>query len=129
MKRFVVASLSGSLLLSATAFAQYTGPAQEAAAGTGYQGPSSIPTMTAAQLVAEGRDDQYARLQGNIVSHDGGHEYTFADSSGRVTVEIAGNRFPAGQPIAADQRVELVVEVDKDVLGTEFEVEKIRVLR
>jgi hypothetical protein len=40
----------------------------------------------------------------------------------------AGNRFPAGQPIGADQRVELLVEVDKDLLKTEFEVERIRLL-
>ena len=129
MKRLVAASLAATLLTAATfAFAQYTGPAQ-APSATGYHGPSSIPTMTAAQLLAEGRDDQYARLQGRIVSHDGGQDYTFADSSGRLTVEISGNRFPAGQPIDADQRVELLVEVDKDVLKTEFEVEQIRVLR
>ena len=127
MKHIAATSLAAvSLLTTTAALAQYTGPAQGAA--TGYTGPDTIPTMTAKQLLSDGRDDQYARLQGHIVSHDGGQDYTFADKSGRLPVEISGNRFPAGQPIDAGSRVELVVEVDKDVLKTEFEVEQIRLL-
>jgi uncharacterized protein (TIGR00156 family) len=127
MKHATVASLAFVCLMSVQgASAQYTGPAQPQAAG--YAGPDAIPAMTAKQLVSEGRDDQYIRLQGYIASYDGGQDYTFADESGRVSVEIAGNRFPAGQPIGADQRVELLVEVDKDLLKTEFEVERIRLL-
>ena len=122
MKR-LVATLA--LALSTTASAQYTGPSPPA---SGYVGPDTIPAMTARQLIDGGRDDQYVRLQGNLVSRDGGQHYTFADASGRVSVEISGNKFPVGQPIGPDQRVELLVEVDKDVLGTEFEVEQVRVL-
>ncbi|MDM0106192.1 NirD/YgiW/YdeI family stress tolerance protein [Variovorax sp. J22R24] len=93
-----------------------------------YVGPSGSPVTTARQLVDSARDKQYVRLQGRIVSHDGGEKYTFADESGRLSVEISAHRFPAGQPIGADRQVEILVEVDKDLTKTEFEVEQIRLL-
>ena len=52
----------------------------------------------------------------------------FADDSGRMPVEISAKRFPPNQPIGADQRVELVGEVDKDFRKMEFEVEQVRLL-
>jgi len=122
----------GLLGVTAPALAQYTGPTsgERAAAPstTGYTGPSSVPTMTVKQLLDTATDDQHVRLQGRIVSHDGGKNYTFADDSGRMPVEISSKRFPAGQPIGADQRVELVGEVDKDIRKMDFEVEQIRLL-
>lgn len=122
----------GLLGAAAPALAQYTGPtsgAQPAASATPvYTGPSSVPTMTVKQLLDTATDDLHVRLQGRIVSHDGGKNYTFADDSGRLPVEISAKRFPAGQPIGADQRVELVGEVDKDFRKMEFEVEQVRLL-
>jgi len=122
----------GLLGAGAPALAQFTGPttgAQPAAAtAPGYTGPSSVPTMTVRQLLDTATDDQHARLQGRIVSHDGGKNYTFADDSGRMPVEISAKRFPPNQPIGADQRVELVGEVDKDFRKMEFEVEQVRLL-
>lgn len=117
---------------AAPALAQYTGPTttpQAAAAGTTpYTGPSSVPVMTVKQLLDTAKDDQHARLQGRIVSHDGGKNYTFADDSGRMTVEISAKRFPPSQPIGAEQRVELVGEVDKGLRSMEFEVDQVRAL-
>lgn len=123
----------GLLGAGAPAFAQYTGPsAAQAPSATGqapgYTGPSSIPVMTVKQLLDTASDDQHARLQGRIVSHDGGKNYTFADDSGRMPVEISAKRFPPGQPVSAEQRVELVGEVDKDFRKMEFEVEQVRLL-
>ncbi len=114
-------TLAFTLLASGAALAQYTGPAGP----TAY---AAVPLTTAAQLRQSGRDDDYARLQGRIVSHDGGKHYTFADDSGRLTVEISARRFPAGRPIGADQRVELLVQVDADMTHKEFEVEQITLL-
>jgi uncharacterized protein (TIGR00156 family) len=115
-----------------SALAQYTGPttgAQAAAAAApGYTGPSSVPTMTVKQLLDTATDDQHVRLQGRIVSHDGGKNYTFADDTGRMPVEISAKRFPPGQPVTAEQRVELVGEVDKDLRKMEFEVEQVRLI-
>lgn len=123
----------GLLAGSATALAQYTGPTSappQAATSqpSGYTGPSSVPVMTVKQLLDSGKDEQHARLQGRIVSHDGGKNYTFADDSGRMPVEISAKHFPPGQPVGADQRVELVGEVDKDFRKMEFEVEQVRLL-
>ena len=122
----------GLLGAGAPAFAQYTGPttgAQATApAANGYTGPSSVPTMTVKQLLDTATDDQHVRLQGRIVSHDGGKNYTFADDSGRLPVEISAKHFPPGQPVSAAQRVEIVGEVDKGMRKMEFEVEQLRLL-
>lgn len=116
----------GLAVATTTALAQYTGPTSAPARGAG--SPATIPLMSARQVIDSGRDEQHARLQGRIVSHDGGKHYTFADDSGRLPVEISSKRFPVGQPISADQRVELVGEIDKDLGKLEFEVEQVRVL-
>lgn len=135
--RTIVSTLTLSTLLAlgtAAAMAQpagYTGPSNAAkpAAQGSYSGPSNVPLMTVKQLLDTGRDDQHARLQGRIVSHDGGDRYTFEDASGRITVEIDDEDFPAGQSIGADHRVELLGEFDKGLRKTEFEVDRITVLR
>lgn len=93
-----------------------------------YTGPSSVAPTTVKQLLASGKDDQYARLQGKIVSHDHEKNYTFVDDSGSMSVEISAKRFPQGQTISAEQRVELSGKLDKDGRKTEFEVKEIRLL-
>ena len=124
----------GLLGATAPALAQYTGPGTAPAAQAGtpaaapYTGPSSVPVMTVKQLLETGKDDQHVRLQGRIVSHDGGKNYTFADDSGRMPVEISAKHFPPGQPVSAEQRVELVGEVDKDMRKMEFEVDQVRLI-
>ncbi len=126
----VLAASTGAVL------AQYTGPssqpaattANSAAPGAAYTGPSSVPVTTVKQLLASASDDQHARLQGRIVSHDGGKNYTFADDTGRMPVEISAKRFPPSQPIGADQRVEIAGEVDKDLRKMEFEVDSVRLM-
>lgn len=122
--------LSLALLGSGTAvLAQYVGPSnQKAAAAAPYAGPSSVALMTAKQVLDNGKDKQFARLQGRIVSHDGGKNYTFADDSGKLPVEISDKRFPPGQPLSAEQRVEIVGEIDKDFRSIEFEVDQMRLL-
>lgn len=118
---------------AAPALAQYTGPTTGAQAATtaaaGYTGPSSVPTMTVKQLLDTATDDQHVRLQGRIVSHDGGDNYSFEDATGRIAVEIDDQDFPAGQTVSAEQRVELLGEFDKGLRKTEFEVDRITVLR
>jgi uncharacterized protein (TIGR00156 family) len=111
--------------------AAYTGPSNAAkpAAQGSYSGPSNVPLVTVKQLLDSGKDDQHARLQGRIVSHDGGDRYTLEDATGRISVEIDDEDFPAGQAIGADQRVELLGEFDKGLRKVEFEVDRITVLR
>lgn len=132
------AALTAALLATSAAQAQpaagYTGPSAgarpaQASQHGSYSGPSSVPLMTVKQLLDTGKDDQHARLQGRIVSHDGGDDYTFADDSGRITVEIDDDRFPPGQAISAEQRVELFGEFDKGLRKQEFEVDRITLLK
>lgn len=118
------------LAVGAAASAQpagYTGPSSTGKPAA-YSGPSSVPLMTVKQLLDTGADDQYARLQGRIVSHDGGDRYTFEDDSGRISVEIDEDDFPQGQPIGAQTRVEVLGEFDKGRRGSELEVDKITLL-
>ncbi|KQP12342.1 hypothetical protein ASF43_22390 [Pseudorhodoferax sp. Leaf267] len=114
----------------------YTGPSAAAATpapaqgqASGYTGPSSVQLVTVKQLLDTGKDDQHARLQGRIVSHDGDDKYTFADDTGRITVEVDAKRFPAGQTVSAEQRVELLGEFDKGLRKTEFEVDRLTLVR
>ncbi len=131
-----LAAALGAAHVQAQPAAGYTGPSSAATASPqapaqagGYSGPSSVPLVTVKQLLDTGKDDQQARLQGRIVSHDGGEHYTFADDSGRIRVEIDAKRFPAGEAISAEQRVELLGEFDKGLRKTEFEVDRLSVLR
>ena len=122
------------LALGATAAgaqpAGYTGPsnAPKAAAQGSYSGPSNVPLMTVKQLLDTGRDDQPARLQGRIVSFEGNERYTFEDATGRIVAEIDDEDFPAGQTVGAEQRVELLGELDKGLRKTEFEVDRVILL-
>lgn len=108
----------------------YTGPSNTArpVAQGSYSGPSSLPLTTVKQLLDSGRDDQHARLQGRIVSHDGGDRYSFEDATGRITVEIDDEDFPPGQTIGAEHRVELQGEFDKGLRKKEFEVDRVTLL-
>jgi len=135
--RYTVSALTAAAVMAlgaaTLAVAQpsgYTGPsnAPKAAAQGSYSGPNNVPLMTVKQLVDTGRDDQAARLQGRIVSFEGDESYTFEDATGRITVEIDNEKFPAGQTVSAEQRVELTGEFDKGRRKTEFEVDHLTLL-
>jgi len=120
-----VAATSGAASATVAAAAR---PAAAQARSGGYVGPSSAALVTVKQLLADGKDDQYARLQGKIVSHDRDKKYTFADGTGSMQVEISPRRFPPDQPIGAEQRVEISGKFDKGWRKSEFDVKEIRVL-
>lgn len=134
MRHTTLFAAAALLTLGATtaAIAQstgYTGPSNAAQTAPGtYTGPSSVPLMTVQQLLDTGNDDQHARLQGRIVSHDGDDHYTFEDATGRITIEIDDEDFPAGQSVSAEQQVELLGEFDKGLRTTEFEVDRLTLL-
>ena len=121
-------------LVAASAFAiaqptGYTGPSSKPAAAAGYTGPTSVPLMKAKDLLDKGKDDQYARLQGKLISHKGGEEYEFADASGKITVEIDAKHFPAGVSIDQNTEVELTGEFDKETFGeSSFDVKQLKVV-
>ncbi|SCX74265.1 YgiW/YdeI family stress tolerance OB fold protein [Variovorax sp. EL159] len=94
-----------------------------AAAFAQYAGPNTVPTLTVKQLLDTGKDDQHATLRGFIVSHDGGEDYTFADDSGRMKVEIDAKHFPPGVKIDDKVRVEISGKFDKSLVGNKVELE------
>jgi len=131
MKRMISLACMGALLAASTfAAAQttgYSGPSSKAAASS-YTGPTSVPLMSAKELLDKGKDDQYVRLKGKLVSHKGGEDYEFADQSGRITVEIDAKHFPAGVKIDQNTPVELVGEFDKELVGeSTLEVKQVKV--
>lgn len=99
------------------------------AAHAQYTGPSSIQLRTVKAMLDDGRDDDKARLQGRIVSHDGGDRYTFADDTGRMAVEIDKPVFPAGVPISDREVVELTGELERGFRKVKFEVKTLELLR
>jgi uncharacterized protein (TIGR00156 family) len=132
MKRILqISGITTLLAASAFAIAQptgYTGPSK-AATPSGYAGPTSVPLMKAKDLLDKGKDDQYARLQGKLLSHKGGEEYEFADQSGKITVEIDAKHFPAGVSIDHNTLVELTGEFDKETFGeSTFDVKQVKVV-
>ena len=132
MKRILHAGfITAALTASAFALAQptgYVGPSSKPAARGG-AAPSNLPLMTAKDLLANGKDDQYARLQGKLVSHKGGEDYEFADASGKITVEIEDEYFPQGVKIDQNTMVELVGEFDKNLVrDSTFEVKEIKLV-
>lgn len=137
MKRLIQLSCITALVAgSAAAIAQqpgaYTGPSSGASgkpAASGYTGPTSAPLMTAKQLLDNGKDDQYVRLQGKITSHKGGEDYEFTDASGKMTVEIDAKYFPQGVNIDQNTQVELIGEFDKETFGeSTLDVKQVKVV-
>lgn len=132
---FILAATVATALTfgAATSLAQnsgYTGPSstQSSAQVSGYTGPSGVQVLTVQQVLADGKDDQHVRLQGRIISHDGGDHYTFEDATGRITVDIDDDEFPRGQPISAEQKVELLGEIDRKRGKLEVDVDRITLL-
>ncbi|TYQ07355.1 UNVERIFIED_ORG: uncharacterized protein (TIGR00156 family) [Zoogloea ramigera] len=131
MKRLIQVTCLTALLAGSTfAIAQsggYTGPTSKPAA-TGYTGPSSVAMTTAKELLANGKDDQYAKLKGKLTSHKGGEDYEFTDASGKITVEIDAKHFPQGVNIDQNTIIELTGEFDKETFGeSTFDVKQVKV--
>ncbi|MBD8544566.1 NirD/YgiW/YdeI family stress tolerance protein [Oxalobacteraceae sp. CFBP 13708] len=114
---------------TATPAATATAAPAAKAAPSGYAGPSGAPLMTAKDLLANGKDDQYVRLKGKLTSHKGDENYEFTDASGKIMVEIDADRFPAGVTVDHNTLVELTGEFDKEMFGdSTVDVEQIKVV-
>lgn len=124
---FAVAQ-NGAATSAAPVAAQPVAPAAKPAT-SGYTGPSGAPLMTAKDLLAKGKDDQYVRLKGKLTSHKGDEDYEFTDASGKITVEIDADRFPQGVTVDHNTTVELTGEFDKEMFGeSKLDVEQIKVV-
>lgn len=116
-RRLTLALFAASLsLLSAGAYAQYTGPGATSAVTT----------------VAEARDqpdDQPVVLQGTLVAKIGHERYRFKDATGEIDVEIDDKDLPSHQAVSATTVVELHGEVDTHRFkSTDIDVDHVRIV-
>lgn len=134
MKRFFQLSCIAAMIAgSAAAVAQNIADAPPGAATakpiSGYTGPSGGPLMSVKDLLAKGKDDQYVRVKGKLVTHKGDEKYEFLDASGKMMVEIDADRFPQGVKVDHTTEVELTGEFDKEMFGeSKLDVEQIKVV-
>lgn len=125
----LIAALIAAPALTVAQTGGYSGPSNKAPAPAGYKGPTNVPLMTAKQLLDKGKDDQYVKVQGKLLSHKGGDDYEFADASGKMTVEIDPELFPQGASVDQNTMVELIGEFDKETFGeSTLDVQQIRVV-
>ncbi len=103
-------------LLSAGAFAQYTGPGAT----------SAVTTVAEAR---DQRDDQPVVLQGTLVAKIGHERYRFKDATGEIDVEIDDKDLPSHQAVSATTVVELHGEVDTHRFKpTDIDVDHVRIV-
>lgn len=122
MKALITAACLASLM-SASAFAAYTGPnAGQVQAGA----PQQVETVKAA-LAAP--DDAPVILEGQITQRIEKDDYEFTDATGTVRVEIDHDKWPANVEVSAQQRVRLIGEVDRDSKGVEVDVDRIQIIQ
>lgn len=116
-RRLTLALLATSLsLLSAGAFAQYTGPGAT----------SAVTTVAEAR---DQRDDQPVVLQGTLVAKIGHERYRFKDATGEIDVEIDDKDLPSHQAVSATTVVELHGEVDTHRFKpTDIDVDHVRIV-
>jgi uncharacterized protein (TIGR00156 family) len=94
-----------------------------------YVGPTTATATTVKQVIDSGKDDQYATLQGNIVSRTNDEWFTFKDATGTIAVEISSRHFPAGQPVDDKTRVEISGEIEKKMARqAKIDVKQLKVL-
>jgi|SRR5882672_519330 len=81
----------------------------------GAQGWSSTAPITNAKSVSEATSDQPVKLRGEIVGQRDSDKYVFADNSGSVLVNVAGNT--VNRPLEPGTPVEIVGEVASRTFG------------
>ncbi len=117
MNRRLTLLIATSLsLLSAGAFAQYTGP-------------GATHAVTTVAEARDQRDDQPVVLRGTLVARIGHQRYRFKDATGEIDVEIDDKDLPSHQAVSATTVVELHGEVDTHRFKpTDIDVDHVRIV-
>lgn len=98
-------------------------PAQAQFAGA----PLSVTSVKA--LIDQGKDDQWAALEGNIVKQIRHDKYLFNDGTAELIVEIDDKVF-RGQRVDPNTKVRLEGEFERDFMEKdEFEVKTLTIVR
>ena len=122
MKKSVVLLLFVcSLLMTSVAMANTATPQ----AG-GYTGPG--PKLMTIKEAGKQDDNACVTVQGYLIDSKGDDKYTFKDASGTALVDIDKDVW-VGVTAGAKDKVELVIEIDKEWGKTEFEAQSIKVIK
>lgn len=105
MKRYFPMAVA-CLLLSAAAYAQFTGP-------------SATGRISTVEQARDAPIDTYVTITGTIVAHLREDYYSFRDATGEIRVEIE-NRVWRNRKIGPDTKVRLLAEVDRNQAGTRY---------
>ena len=93
---------------------------QAAAQTGGFVDPNRSNEGTVAQLKRL-PDNASLVVKGNIIRQVRGDVYEFRDNTGSVEIEI-DNKYWNGQNVTSKETVRLLIEVDKDVMDTDYDV-------
>jgi uncharacterized protein (TIGR00156 family) len=106
MKKLVLIVVSLTLFASVSLFA-------------GFQGPGNLGDVTTVAQAKKSKDDVKVALTGNIIQQCGNENYTFQDSTGKITLDIDSEKL-AGITVTPQTTVKITGEVDKGdgVFGT-----------
>lgn len=126
-KLAVIVSASALALASSVAFAAPNAPAgfgeQQAHPSNpvGFAAPGS--TVTSVQdVIQNSYDDQYVSLTGKLTNYLGYDKYEFADSTGKIAVELDDDR--NWSHIGKDQLITIYAKVDRDRNSVELDVKE-----
>ena len=76
----------------------------------------------------EMKDNTPVRLKGNIIQNLGDEKYLFTDGNQTIIVEIDTEDW-GGQDVSAKDTVIITGEIDKDLFGTEIDVETVQLVQ
>ena len=93
----------------------------------GFQEDSGSKVSTIAQALKM-KDDSFVTIQGSIVRRISSDKYEFKDATGTMTVEIDEEEW-AGQTVNSKNTIELQGEIDKDLLSTKLDVDRVRIIK
>ncbi len=98
----------------------FTGPSGKTG---GFTGPG--PAVIGIKDAGNQPDDAWVTLQGKILNNLGDDKYTFQDASGSGVVEIERKAWH-GVSVGPNDKVSLLVKVDKDWGSVELEVKTVQ---
>ncbi|CAE6881972.1 Protein YgiW [Vibrio sp. B1REV9] len=127
-----IAILISSVVLSASVLASENTIDQQGMLATsgGFDGPSQNDTLNTVEDVMNADwlvDGNKVTLIGHITMSLGNEQYTFADKTGQMTIEIDDDEWD-GQNITPKDQVKIVGEIDKNDSANAVDVDWIRIL-
>ena len=127
-----IAILISSVVLSASVLTSENTIDQQGMLATsgGFDGPSQNDTLNTVEDVMNADwlvDGNKVTLIGHITMSLGNEQYTFADKTGQMTIEIDDDEWD-GQNITPKDQVKIVGEIDKNDSANAVDVDWIRIL-